>query len=213
VELIIYYYLDDPESGSAVWLPLTTTHTDGFACAPAIYTGVYAPAAIQPEIDTGTISSTGQQTGSPGGTVQPPSSTVTINKSGTYSIGGLCTMIIDYYIPDLSNEIHIEDQIETSANVPFPDNEGLLYLPGCHVFHYKEAELRTDVNVTTAEGSWKICFAAIPNKKTTIYFYYAKDEAPESALPDWAPLETTIENGMACAPLTDQTGVYAPTGK
>jgi len=211
VELTIYYYLDDPESGSAVWQPLVTTSKDGFVCAPAIYTGVYAPGGRRLEVNTGTNSGNGQTTGSAGGTVRPPSSSVTVTKSGSYSIGGVCSMIIEYYVPNLSNEIHVEENVEISANVPFPDNEGLLYLPGCHVFHYKDAKLVTDV--TTDEGSWKICFAAIPNKQTTIYFYYAKNDAPESALPGWAPLKTTLENGMACAPLTDQTGVYAPAGK
>jgi len=215
VELRIYYYPDNPETGSSVWSPLVTTHTaDGFACAPAIFTGVYAPGGIHPEQrikkhDSDVV----KQIKSIGGTVKPPPPSSEVTKSGTYSAGGICTMIVDYYVPNLSNDIHVEDSVETSANVPFPDNEGLLYLPGCHVFHYKNSKLRTDVNVGQVEGSWTICFAVIPNKITTIYFYYAKDDRPSSALPDWAPLETTIENGMACTPVTNKTAVYAPVGK
>ncbi len=238
-QLTIYYYPDD---GSADWQPLTTTVKDGFACAPAIYTGVYAPGGRRLNDDTGTDTGTQQvvspggagnqaQTitsfGSPGGTVKPPTftsqgggagiipntGTVVITESGTYNIGGLCSIIVDYHIPDLSNEVHVEENVEISSNVPFPDNAGLLYLPGCHVYHFKESNLRTDTNINADEGKWKICFAAIPDKETTIFFYYAKDETPGSALPDWAPLETTIENGMACAPATDHTGVYAPVGK
>lgn len=212
VELMVYYYLDDPENGSAVWQPLTTTVADGFACAPANYSGVYAPGGKRiataggPGLDGGD-----EFTDSSGGTVRPPSAVVTAAESGSYTVGGVCSMIIDYYVPNLLTEIHVEKNVEISANVPYPDNEGLLYLPGCHVFHYKESKLVKDV--TPDEGEWKICFATIPNKETTIYFYYANDDAPKSAKPDWAPLETTIENGMACAPLTDHTGVYAPTGK
>ncbi len=214
VELRIYYYPDDPETGSPVWSPLVTSHTtDGFACAPAIFTGVYAPAAINPERVIKHNTNVVKQVPSAGGTVKPPPASSEITKSGTYTAGGICTMIVDYYVPNLSNEIHVEDQIETSANVPFPDDEGLLYLPGCHVYHYRQSTLRTDVNVGISEGSWTICFAAIPNKITTIYFYYAKDDRAESALPDWAPLETTIENGLACTPVTDRTAVYAPAGK
>lgn len=224
-QLTIYYYPDD---GSADWQPLTTTVKDGFACAPAIYTGVYAPGGRRLNPDTGTDTGTQQVTfagggasiGSTGGTVKPPSPPVPgggtggrITESGTYNIGGLCSIIIDYHIPNLSNEVRVEKNIEISANVPFPDNQGLLYLPGCHVYHYRTDKLKMDMNVNEDEGKWKICFAAIPNKETTIFFYYAKDEAPGSALPDWAPLETTIENGMACAPATDHTGVYAPVGK
>lgn len=190
---------------------MITTVTDGFACAPAIYTGGYAPGGRRIATAGGLGPDGIQQFDSAGGTVLPPTSQVTIAQSGTFAVGGVCSMIVEYYVPDLSNEVHVEENIEISANVPYPDNEGLLYLPGCHVFHYKEAKLVTDV--TPAEGSRKICFASIPNKETTIYFYYANDDAPKSAKPNWAPLETTIENGMACAPLTDQTRVYAPTGK
>ena len=234
-QLTIYYYLDNPDTGSAVWLPLITTVKDGFVCAPANYTGVYAPGskhitALVPITGNGDQSNSGtgngtrrQQPPDTRGTVRPPSPTTIIEypipitgtggitQSGTYHIGGICSIIVDYYVPGLSDNVHVEEDIEISSNVPFPDNEGLLYLPGCHVFHYKDAKLVKDV--TPAEGSWKICFAAVPNKKTTIYFYYAKDDLPESAIPGWAPLETTIESGMACAPLTDHTGVYAPAGK
>ncbi|MCE9644915.1 MAG: hypothetical protein K8S20_02865 [Chloroflexi bacterium] len=212
MQLTVYYYADQPESGSAVWLPLTTTLKDGFACAPANFSGVYAPGGRRittaggPGSDDGVVT-----TDTAGGTVRPPSADLTVTESGAYAVGGVCTMIVDYKVPNLATGIHVEGNVEISANVPYPDNEGLLYLPGCHVFHYKESKLVTDV--TPDEGDWKICFAAIPNKETTIYFYYANDDAPKSAKPDWAPLETTVENGMACAPLTDHTGVYAPTGK
>jgi len=208
--LKIYYYLDDPVNGEPVWLPLVTTLKDGFACAPALYTGVYAPAGIL-------IPSTGLENGAGGqrvenraGTVRPPSSSVVIPQTGMYAVGGVCTIIVEYYVTGLSNVVHVEENTEVSSNVPFPDNEGLLYLPGCHVFHYKRGSLVDDV--TTDEGRWKICFAAIPNRQTTIYFYYAKDELnPVSSV--WEPLETTIEDGLACAPLTNFTGVYTPTGK
>ena len=213
VELTLYYYYDEPEIGSQAWIQLPTTHKDGFACAPAPYTGVYAPAAVRPPASEGGTTGGTQTIGGPGGSVVTPPTSTIISQSGAYSAGGICTLYVEYFVPDLANELHVEDDIEISQNVPYPDNEGLLYLPGCHVFHYVKSNLVKDVNVTTEQGEWKICFAAIPDKKTTIYFYYAKDELPESALPDWKPLETTIENGMACAPFTEHTGVYAPTGK
>jgi hypothetical protein len=214
-QFTIYYY---PDNRTTDWRPLVTTVKDGFACAPAIYTGVYAPGGkrLTVEPTPGTGAGTGdQQVGSPGGTVRPPSpiDTGRITKSGAYNIGGVCSIIIEYHVPKLSNVVHVEENTDISANVPFPDNEGLLYLPGCHVFHYKADILKTDMNVTMDEGKWKICFAAIPNKETTIYYYYANDETAESVTPPWTPLETNIENGMACAPGVDQTGVYAPVGK
>lgn len=214
-QFTIYYY---PDNHTSNWQPLVTTVKDGFACAPAIYTGVYAPAGkrltVVPTPGTG-VGSGDQQVGSPGGTVRPPSpiDTGRITESGAYNIGGVCSIIIEYHVPKLSNVIHVEEDTSISANVPFPDNEGLLYLPGCHVFHYKANILKTDMNVTMDEGKWKICFAAIPNKETTIYYYYANDDTPQSVKSAWTPLETNIENGMACAPGVDHTGVYAPVGK
>jgi len=198
-QLTIYYYLDDPESGSAVWLPLVTTVANGFVCAPANYTGVYAPGGSSLKADAETEK----------GSVQPPPSTVTITQSGTYAVGGVCSIIIEYNDPKLSNVVKVEDA-EISAKVPFPDNEGLLYLPGCHLFHYRAGALVTEV--TPDDGSWKICFASIPNKETTIYFYSANDDiGPVTSV--WTPLGTTIENGMACTSLAYHTGVYAPAGK
>jgi hypothetical protein len=216
-QLTIYYYLDNPETGSAVWQSLTTTVKDGFACAPAIYTGVYAPGgkhlpiAITGGTDSGNVTQTQDDTR---GTVRPPSPIVIIpitGTAGTYNIGGVCSAIIEYKVPKLSDKIHVEENTEISANVPFPDNAGILYLPGCHVLHFRAEKLVPEV--TPAEGRWEICFASVPNKETTIYFYYANDETVGSVASVWAPLETTIENGMACAPLADYTGVYAPVGK
>lgn len=217
-QLTIYYY---PDSGSAVWSPLITTVKDGFACAPAIYTGVYAPGGrrlnANTPADAGTQQTNAQSPGSTGGTVRPPvpvGKNVIITESGTYHAGGVCTIIVDYHMPNLTDKLHVEENIDISSNVPFPDNSGLLYLPGCHVFHYKLDKLRADANVNADEGKWKICFAAVPNKVTTIFFYYANDDMRASVKSSvWAPLETTIENGMACAPGTDHTGVYAPAGK
>jgi len=202
--LTIYYYLDNPENGSAVWLPLTTTVKNGSACAPANFTGVYAPGGKPLNASSDNSAS--------GGTVRPPTPTVTgvITKSGTYNVGGICSIIIDFRDSSLSVIVHVEKNTDISANVPFPDNAGLLQLPGCHVIHYKGSELLNGVNPD--QGSWKICFASLPNTETTIYFYGAKDDLAGSVTSDWTPVETTLENGMACAP-SYSTGVYAPATK
>jgi hypothetical protein len=208
-ELTIYYYLDDPAEGRPVWRPLPTVEKDGFVCAPAIYTGVYAPGGFLiplTGVDPGGAPAVNR---SRSGTVRPPAASVVIPVTGRYSIGGICTILVEYYAAGLSNEVHVEENMEISYNVPFPDNQGILYLPGCHVFHYKQGDLVDDV--TTDDGRWTICFAAIPERETTIFYYFADDEGPVTS--EWTPLETTVENGMACAPLTNYTAVYAPAGK
>lgn len=213
-KLTIYYYSDElAAAGKAVWLSLPTIEKDTLVCAPAVHTGVYAPAGIF-------IPKTGEMSAARGAQQAPPiqvgtvmvtkSTSVRITEPGTYGAGGICELIVDYYVPNLANELHVEENVEVSAQVPFPDNQGLLYLPGCHVYHYKNDQLVDEV--TTDEGRWEICFAAVPGKQTTIYFYYADNDI-EHVTSVWTALETRVEGGQACADTTDFTGVYTPVGK
>jgi hypothetical protein len=215
-KMTIYYYSDEAAAaGNASWLSLPTTKTeDGYVCAPSMYTGVYAPGGViipqtGPAPKTTNPSST---TTYRGGTVRSAITTKSsmITSPGTYGAGGICEMTVDYYIPGLGNELHVEDNVEISAKVPFPDNQGLLYLPGCHVYHYKNNQVVDEV--TTDEGKWKICFAAIPNRETIIYFYYSNSDT-NRVTSVWTPLKTQVDGGTACAGLTDFTGVYTPVGK
>ena len=212
--LTIYYYSDESAAaGNAAWNALPTTKTDdNFVCAPAMFTGVYAPGGIViPQTGPAAQIAAQAATFTKAGTVMvSASSSVLITEPGTYGAGGICELKVDYFIPNLANELHVEDDVEISAQVPFPDDAGLLYLPGCHVFHYKTSKLVDEV--TSDEGLWEICFAAIPNKQTTIYFYYADDDA-HRVTSLWTPLNTTVNGGTACAPTTDFTGVYTPVGK
>ena len=110
--------------------------------------------------------------------------------------------------------------------VPFSEyvNDDLFYFPGCHVIHYKNNQIQDQMNdpaptgpaptdsapatpAPTKDGDWQICFAAIPDKTMTIYYY--KDDTT-AVTPPWMKLDTTTANGMACADLVDFSAVYAP---
>lgn len=206
VEAKIYYYEDEPADGVRVWKPLPTTITNNLACTDALYTGVYMPAGKPPEGADIPVTGGGQRpTPPPGGSIQPPAPSTRITQSGVYSIGGICTLEVIYKQPELSNDVYVELPTKDTQTVPFPDDKGLIYLPGCHVLHYEPLMY----DVTEEQGQWKICFAAIPGKTTTIYYY--SDDGSKVA-PPWIELPTTIEGGMACAPAM-HTGVYAPTAK
>ncbi len=210
LQIKIYYYLDDPANGSKIWIPLkTTVDANGEACAPALFTGVYMPAGqrINPPGagDEGNILNPPP---APGGSVKPPPAEIVVRGSGTYAVGGICAMIIEYKISGLMDQIHVQHPTEANDIVPFPDDGGLLYLPGCHVAHYRDAKVKQVM--TAEEGRWEICFAARPDKDMTIYFY--QDDL-STVTPPWQPLETTIRGGLACAPLADYSGVYAPAGQ
>lgn len=211
VQIYYVYYNDEPINGG-VWIPLVSYFEDNnnLVCASAPYTGVYMPAGKPPEAPG---QSPGKDTASYSnefdGTVPKPPRKVNITKPGTYSVGAICSAIIDYYIPGLDDNLHIQFPTQNTEVVPFnADNGDLLYLPGCHFLHFREGRVK-DL-MTPEEGDWKICFAARPGKEMTIYFY--RDNNTE-VIPAWEPLETTIENGLACAPVADYSGVYAPAGR
>jgi hypothetical protein len=209
--MTIYYYLDDPVSGSRVWIPLPTTLEDleRLVCAPALYTGVYMPAGenkIVPQ--TGSEQGGNNTPGGEGGSVLPPPSKITISGSGTYPVGGICMLTAKYKIKGLSDTVEVEYPSEDTLKVPSQDVEGLFYFPGCHVLHYRDQKIKDQM--TRPEGDWQICFAAIPDKIMTIYYY--QDDLTTIIGP-WKALKTTTENGMACADLVYFTGVYTPAGK
>ena len=201
----IYYYEDKPASGERIWIALPTVTEDAYICTDALYTGVYMPGGHPPE-DTG-LPVTGEEGAGPTpgpASVQPPPPSNRITESGAYSIGGICTLIVVYKQPNLSDDVWVEPETQDTRAIPFPDDKDLLYLPGCHVLHYEPLMLET----TDEMGEWKICFAERPGQDMTIYYY---TDDLNSLIPPWTPLPTTIEDGQACAP-ANWTGVYAPAG-
>ncbi len=120
---------------------------------------------------------------------------------------------VQYKVDGLSDTIHVEPPEQDTFAIPFPDNQDLLYFPGCHVIHYRDNKVK--YIMTPEEGEWEICFAARPGKIMTIYYYRVEDpeEHPKFLEGPWKPLVTTTDNGLACAPAVDYTAVYTPAGK
>ncbi len=142
------------------------------------------------------------------GSVKPPRYRLVIPVTGgTFPIGGICTFTAQYNISGLVDVVFVEEQIEQSRSIPFPEANGVMHLPGCHVLHYKLEKVMTETAL--ADGSWTICFAARPEETTTIHYYL---DDLETITPPWIPLETTVVNGIACAP-ANYSGVYAPASK
>jgi len=210
----IYFYYDK-EFGDSVWAPLPTSiNANGVACASAPYSGVYMPATRpylpeEPGYGQYSLVNPGPN---PGGSVVPPPSELTITKSGTYAIGGICAFIIEYKVEKLSDEVHVHHPTEGNDVIEFPFDGGQLDLPGCHIIHYEDSLLVDQM--TPVKGNWGICFAARPNKDMTIYFYRdLQDDSDVPPIGPWVPLESTTENGLVCAPVTEYSGVYAPVEK
>jgi len=134
-------------------------------------------------------------------------SEITITESGTYNIRGICNFEVTYNLESgLKDIVDIDVPTDFSTDIPF-GYEGDLYLPGCHILHYKDNELVR--NVTTEDGSWKVCFAERPNIILTIYYYH---EEPFTNSQVWIELETSHEDGFACASAI-YSGEYTPGTK
>lgn len=211
-EETIYYYLDTPEGGSASWAALPTLKEDGgnLICADAPYSGVFMPAGtLKPNPEQ---QQPGQNPLFPdgvGGTVNPPASSITVGASGNYAVGGVCLFKATYQVAGLSDKVSVSSAQDTNS-VPFPESEGLLYLPGCQITHLLDGVEKPEMNKDSAQGEWEVCFAAIPGKQMSIY-YYPQDPAVTS--PTWTALPSSTANGLVCAPKANLTAVYAPYGK
>ena len=226
MKMKIYYYLDKPFTTSPVFIEIASALEDNgrLICASAPYTGVYMPAGkVDPSsgsvINGVTLPVLKQVPGFIKGSVRFPPSIVSSNmitSSGTYSAGGICTLKVHYKVDGLSDQLHVEPPEFDTIAIPFDDMPDLLYFPGCHVIHFRDAKVK--YVMTQPEGDWEVCFAARPGKTMTIYYYEYEDANHSFVNPDhlvgpWKPLVTTTENGLACAPGVDFTAVYTPAGK
>lgn len=132
------------------------------------------------------------------GSVKPPPKNLIIPVTGEYSIGGFCTLRVEFY----GEDHRLNGSIITPLPRPLPEDVHKVEL-GCLLTYYKSDE-RIDEMLPEA-GKTTICFASSPQKDMQIYFYdyYSID-------PQWSPLETTVTDGIACAG-ANKSGVYVAT--
>ena len=150
-----------------------------------------ASSSVQSQSDLAPASAKGEP-----GTVKPPPVVVPpINEPGTYSAGGVCTVVVESISDPTSLHVNLLP-FTTVWNRP---KETDRYLAGvCQLVYVIKGKGVSDV--TPADAVVKICFAAIPNETNTIYVFEWKTQT-------WFALDTTVENGLACAPAT-KTGRY-----
>ena len=75
----------------------------------------------------------------------PPGLIIPVTGGGTYAVGGICTMTIEYKAPGLSDVVSLEVPVEKSRSVPFPESSGKIHLPGCHVVHYQFEQVKSEL--------------------------------------------------------------------
>ena len=132
------------------------------------------------------------------GTVKPPPKDIIIPVTGDYSVGGFCTLSITFNDPIYT----MDAGIQTPLPRELPDKVHKVE-QGCLLTYYSSKQRISELS--SSAGSATICFAAMPNKQMVAYFYNIYSDNPT-----WAPLETTVQNGIACA-AANQSGVYVAT--
>jgi hypothetical protein len=220
LQMGIYYFLDNAGTAGRVWtlLPSTIEDSGRLICAPAIYSGVYMPAGkVVPPPGSEIAGANPFFPDGSRGTSKAPASDIIITESGTYAVGGVCLISATYDATGLSDTVQVayptKNYVQDTLTVPFGNytNGDLLFFPGCHVVHYKNQLVQDQMNTANPkDGDWRICFAAVPDKTMTIYYY--SDNLTQIKAP-WTALVTTTADGMACADLVDFSAIYAPAGK
>ena len=128
------------------------------------------------------------------GTVKPPRVVLPpITTPGTFSVGGVCTLVVGHLATNVTVSAHLMS-LNVLNNRPKDISR---YLAGvCDVTFSKSGKPVS--GISSGDGSVKICFAVLPNVQSKIYFYDGKT---------WTALDTTVQNGLDCTN-ANSTGRY-----
>ncbi len=100
-------------------------------------------------------------------------------------------------VSDIASNVALHVNLLPFSTVHDRPKETKQYLAGvCEIRFVVQGKGVTDI--TPQDATVQICFAAIPNTADKVYVY---DDH------QWYALDTTVQNGMACAPAT-KTGKY-----
>jgi hypothetical protein len=134
------------------------------------------------------------------GTVKPPPKDVIIPVTGQYSVGGLCTLNVEWTDPAITLNATLVEPLP--GELPKSLHKAR---QGCLLTYYRSGQVIPELE--PASGTAAICFAATPAQQMLVYFYdwYSAD-------PIWAPLPdtTALPNGIICGP-ANASGVYIAT--
>jgi hypothetical protein len=143
------------------------------------------------------------------GSVKPPPPFVLICKEGVKSVGGVVTLevknLAEGYciIASLRNPAYGLGQFPKDAGKP------LAHFTILRVFYHG----RLVNDLPTEDGQARLCYAVPPGKTGKLYFHdFYGSRFGRHGKNDWVPLDTTVDNGIACA-ASQETGAYALMGK
>lgn len=160
--------------------------------------------------DAGLVSIILPVTGNQPGTVRPPPPEVTICQDGFASVGGISTLEVDNLAPGYCLAAFLRNGGFALGRVPDGAGRILANITFLRVFDNSSFVYE----VAGGDGGVQVCYAVPANTQAQIYFFdfYGPQFGERTGQPEWEPLETTVENGVAC--VTAQTsGAYALIGQ
>lgn len=144
------------------------------------------------------------------GSVKPPRPGITVCENGLFSVGGVATININNLAPGYCLEAFLHNKNYALGRIP--DSAGKILANVNFLKVYYRGKFTYEVPLE--DGDIEICFAVPPGKQAQIYFYnhYGPRFGKGTGQPAWEPLQTTLEDGIACAP-AQTSGAYALIGK
>ena len=144
------------------------------------------------------------------GTVQPPPPEITICEEGIHSVGGVSTLEVNNLAPGYCLAAFLRNHAFALGRIPDGAGQVLAPITFLRVFYHG----RLIYELPEEDGQAEICYAVPPGMTAQIYFFdfYGPRFGERTGQPSWAPLETTVSDGIACAP-AQTTGAYALIGQ
>lgn len=145
------------------------------------------------------------------GTVKPPPGEVSVcEKNGIFSVGGVAVLQVNNLAPGYCLVAFLREHAFAVGRIPTGAGEVLADITFLRIFYHGELVYE----LPREDGQVIVCYAVPPGKTAQIYFlnFYGPRFGQAGGQPSWEPLETTVENGIACAP-AQTTGAYALIGK
>ena len=139
------------------------------------------------------------------GSVKPPPRRQFRCKDGVYSVGGVATLNIENLARGYCLQAFLWKRRWPPVRVPAGTGGFLADITFLQIFYRNR--FQNELPVTN--GTLEVCYAVPPGKQAKIYFldFYGR----RRGRPTWVALDTTVENGMACAP-AQSSGGYALIG-
>lgn len=144
------------------------------------------------------------------GTVKPPHGGRRKEcQDGQYAVGGIATFNVENLRENHCIEWEIQEHGFALGHLPKGAGKFLTDFIFQRIYYKGHLQYK----LPPSDGSIETCFAVPPGKEVSIYFFdfFGPRFEKRRGRTFWEPIETTIEDGLACAN-TDTSGVYVLGG-